>query len=83
VAIPLAMPKFGQTMTEGTVVKWLKRPGDAVKKGEVVLRVETDKAEMEVESDHTGCLLRIVVEEGGVAPCGTTLALMGEKGEKV
>jgi pyruvate dehydrogenase E2 component (dihydrolipoamide acetyltransferase) len=81
-ADPLAMPKFGQTMTEGTVVAWLKRPGDLVKKGEVVLRVETDKAEMDVESDHAGCLLRIVVEEGSLVPCGTTLALVGEKGEQ-
>jgi pyruvate dehydrogenase E2 component (dihydrolipoamide acetyltransferase) len=81
-AVPLAMPKFGQTMTEGTVVAWLKRPGDLVKKGEVVLRVETDKAEMDVESDHAGCLLRIVVEEGSLVPCGTTLALVGEKGEQ-
>jgi pyruvate/2-oxoglutarate dehydrogenase complex dihydrolipoamide acyltransferase (E2) component len=76
------MPKFGQTMTEGTVVAWLKRPGDPVKKGDVVLRVETDKAEMDVESDHAGYLLRIVVEEGSVVPCGTTLALVGEKGEQ-
>lgn len=81
-AVPLAMPKFGQTMTEGTVVAWLKKPGDPVRKGEVVLRVETDKAEMDVESDHAGHLLRIVVEEGSVVPCGTTLAWLGEKGEQ-
>ena len=78
-AVELIMPKFGQTMTEGTVVKWLKRPGDAVEKGEVVLRVETDKAEMDVESDAAGTLSRIDVPEGGVAPCGATLAWLEEK----
>jgi pyruvate/2-oxoglutarate dehydrogenase complex dihydrolipoamide acyltransferase (E2) component len=73
------MPKFGQTMTEGTVVKWLKRPGDAVKKGEVVLRVETDKAELDVESEAAGTLSRIDVPEGGAAPCGATLAWLEEE----
>ena len=78
-ATAVVMPKFGQTMTEGTVVKWLKLPGDAVKKGEVVLRVETDKAEMDVESEAAGTLSRIDVPEGGVAPCGAALAWLEEK----
>ena len=79
-AVAITMPKFGQTMTEGTVVTWLKKPGDPVKKGDVVLRIETDKAEMDVESEHTGTLLRIVVDEGSVVPCGTTLAWLGVEG---
>ena len=75
------MPKFGQTMTEGTVVSWLKKPGDPVAKGEVILKIETDKSEMDVESEEAGVLLRIDVPEGHLVPCGTTLAWIGQKGE--
>ena len=80
-AVKVIMPKFGQTMSEGTVVSWLKKPGDTVAKGEVLLRIETDKSEMDVESDEAGTLLRIEVPEGQLVPCGTTLAWIGERGE--
>ena len=82
-AVSVVMPKFGQTMTEGTVVAWEKKPGDPVKKGEVLLRIETDKSEMEVESDAAGTLLRIDVQPGTVVPSGTVIAWIGEKGEKL
>jgi len=77
------MPKFGQTMTEGTVVKWEKKVGDLVRKGEVLLRIETDKSEMDVEADDGGHLIAITVAEGQLVPCGTTIAWLGEKGEKI
>jgi pyruvate dehydrogenase E2 component (dihydrolipoamide acetyltransferase) len=80
-AVKVIMPKFGQTMTEGTVVSWLKKPGDHVAKGEMLLRIETDKSEMDVESEEAGVLLRIDVPEGQLVPCGTTLAWIGQKGE--
>ncbi len=80
-AAAVVMPKFGQTMTEGTVVRWEKAAGDAVAKGEVLLRIETDKSEMEVEAEVSGRLLRIDVQPGTVVPCGTTLAWIGEEGE--
>ena len=80
-ATPVVMPKFGQTMTEGLVVKWEKTAGAMVKKGDVLLRIETDKSEMEVEAEQDGCLLRIEVPEGATVACGVTLALIGEKGE--
>lgn len=82
-ATKVIMPKFGQTMTEGTVVRWEKKPGDAVAKGEVLLRIETDKSEMDVESEEAGVLLRIDVPAGQLIPCGTTLAWIGKKGEKL
>jgi pyruvate/2-oxoglutarate dehydrogenase complex dihydrolipoamide acyltransferase (E2) component len=77
------MPKFGQTMTEGTVISWEKGVGDPVAKGDVLLRIETDKSEMEVESDASGHLLRIDAARGATVPCGTIIAWLGEKGEKV
>jgi len=83
VAIPVVMPKFGQTMTEGTVVSWGKKVGDAVRKGEVLFRIETDKSEMDVESEAAGHLLRIDVEPGTLVPCGTTVAWLGAKGESI
>ncbi len=82
-ATPVIMPKFGQTMTEGTVVSWEKKSGEAVAKGEVILKIETDKSEMDVEAELAGVLLRIDVPEGQLVACGTTLAWIGQKGEKL
>jgi len=52
------MPRSGQTMEEGSVVEWFKQEGEAVEKGEVLLTIQTDKAELEVESDYAGVLAR-------------------------
>ncbi len=82
-ASAVVMPKFGQTMTEGTIVKWEKAVGDEVKKGEVLLRIETDKTEMDVEADEGGTLLRIDAADGQLVPCGATIAWLGKKGEKI
>jgi len=82
-AIPVVMPKFGQTMTDGTIVRWEKAVGDLVKKGEVLLRIETDKAEMDVESDETGYLLKIDAEVEELVQCGATIAWLGAKGEAI
>lgn len=75
------MPKMSDTMTEGVVVKWHKKVGDAVKSGELVAEIETDKATMEFESYSTGTLLYIGVEEGKAAPVDGILAIMGKAGE--
>ena len=80
-ATEVTMPKFGQTMTAGTIVRWEKRIGETVRTGEVLLRVETDKSEMEVEAESSGVLLRIEAEAGAVVPCGGIIAWIGEKGE--
>jgi pyruvate/2-oxoglutarate dehydrogenase complex dihydrolipoamide acyltransferase (E2) component len=76
------MPKFGQTMTEGTIVAWEKKPGDPVRRGETLLRIETDKSEMEVESEAAGYLLRVTAEPGTTVACGTVIGWIGEKGEQ-
>ncbi len=60
-AIKILMPALSPTMTEGNLAKWLKKPGDKVKPGEVIAEIETDKATMEVESADSGTLSRIVV----------------------
>jgi 2-oxoglutarate dehydrogenase E2 component (dihydrolipoamide succinyltransferase) len=72
--IPVVMPQLGLTMTEGSVSKWLKKPGDSIEKGEMLFIVATDKAEMEVESMVAGTLQQIVVELGATVPVGTILA---------
>ena len=82
-AVPVLMPKFGQTMTEGTIMRWEKKVGDFVRKGEILLKIETDKAEMDVESDESGYLLAIAAKEGELLPCGQAIAWLGEKGEEV
>ena len=63
--IPVLMPQAGQSMEEGTIVKWLVQPGASIKKGDVIFEVETDKATMEVEAVDAGRLARIVLAEGG------------------
>jgi pyruvate dehydrogenase E2 component (dihydrolipoamide acetyltransferase) len=63
--IPILMPKAGQTMEQGTLVKWHVAPGANIKKGDVIFEIETDKANMEVEATDGGRLSRIVLPEGG------------------
>lgn len=81
-AADVVMPQLGLTMTEGTVVKWLKKVGDTVKKGEAIFEVETDKVTQEVNSMDEGTLTQIVVGEGQAVPVGTVIAYLdGEKSE--
>ncbi len=72
------MPALSSTMTEGKIVSWVKAPGDRVEKGETVVIVESDKADMDVESFHEGILAVIVVEAGHSAPVGEAIALLAE-----
>lgn len=76
------LPRLGQGMEAGTIVRWLKGEGDTVDKGEPLYELDTDKVTQEVESDFGGVLLRIVVADGEVA-VGTTIAVIGEAGEQV
>ncbi|HNQ73999.1 MAG TPA: dihydrolipoamide acetyltransferase family protein [Verrucomicrobiota bacterium] len=75
------MPKLSDTMTEGTVVKWRKAPGDKVEVGDVLAEVETDKAVMELEAFDSGTLKEIYVADGGKAQVGARLALLLGPGE--
>ena len=70
---PLLMPNVDLTITEGTIVSWLKKPGEAVHRGEAVVEVETDKAVMEVESPADGTLAEILAEQGAVVALGQQL----------
>jgi pyruvate dehydrogenase E2 component (dihydrolipoamide acetyltransferase) len=72
------MPALSSTMTEGKVVSWVKSPGDKIEKGETVVVVESDKADMDVESFYEGYLATIVVSAGEVAPVGEAIALIAE-----
>ena len=81
-ATEIKLPRLGQGMESGTIVKWLKSEGDAVEKGEPLYELDTDKVTQEVEADATGVLLRIAVQEGEVE-VGRTIAVIGEQGESV
>jgi pyruvate dehydrogenase E2 component (dihydrolipoamide acetyltransferase) len=76
------LPRLGQGMETGTVVKWLKAEGDRVEKGEPLFEVDTDKATQEVEAEHSGVLLRIDVHTGEV-PVGQTVGVIGKEGEQI
>jgi pyruvate dehydrogenase E2 component (dihydrolipoamide acetyltransferase) len=72
------MPRLSDTMSEGTVGKWLKKPGDQVADGEIIAEIETDKATMELMSFESGTLQKILVPEGQLVPIGTPIALIGD-----
>src|SRR5438270_1493528 len=76
------LPRLGQGMESGTIVKWLKSEGDQVEKGEPLYELDTDKVTQEVEADASGVLLKIAVAEGEVE-VGKTIAVIGEQGETV
>ncbi len=79
----ITMPRLSDTMTEGTVAKWLKKVGETVDEGDILAEIETDKATMEFESFHQGTLLYVGVEEGNSASVDAILAIIGEKGTDV
>ncbi len=76
------LPRLGQGMESGSIVRWLKSEGDQVRKGEPLYELDTDKVTQEVEADVGGVLLKILVDEGEV-PVGTPVAFLGEAGEAV
>lgn len=77
----IVMPQLGESIAEGTIVKWLKKPGDDVKKDEDLLVISTDKVEAEIPAPATGTLLSIDVAEGTTVAVGTVLGYVGAKGE--
>src|SRR5213596_966659 len=72
----ITMPQQSDTMTEGTVVKWLKKEGDKLKQGDVIAEIETDKATMEMEAFESGTLAVIAVKEGQKVPVGAVLGII-------
>ena len=81
-ATEIKLPRLGQGMESGTIVKWLKAEGDEVEKGEPLYELDTDKVTQEVEADASGVLLKIAISEGEVE-VGKTIAVIGQQGEEV
>jgi pyruvate dehydrogenase E2 component (dihydrolipoamide acetyltransferase) len=81
--VKVLMPKGSDTMTEGKVLKWIKKEGDQVSTGETVVEIETDKVDMEVEAMGSGVLRKILVQAGNVVPVGELLALIGKLEEDI
>jgi len=77
------MPKGSDTMTEGKVLKWVKKEGDQVSTGETIVEIETDKVDMEVEAMGGGVLRKILVQSGKVVPVGELLALIAKPDEDI
>ncbi len=75
------MPTLGADMTEGTLVKWKKREGDPIAKGEIIAEVDTEKAAIEVESHHSGVIERLLSKPGDKVAVGTVMALIREAGQ--
>jgi pyruvate dehydrogenase E2 component (dihydrolipoamide acetyltransferase) len=82
VAVEVKLPRLGQGMESGTIVRWLKSEGENVSKGEPLFELDTDKVTQEVEAEADGVLLKIVLPEGE-ADVGTTVAVLGSEGEDV
>ena len=76
--IPILMPKAGQSMEEGVIVKWHVQPGATVQKGAILFEIETDKATMEVEAADSGRLARVIVPDGGASPVLVPVAYLAE-----
>jgi pyruvate dehydrogenase E2 component (dihydrolipoamide acetyltransferase) len=79
----ILMPLLSPSMTEGTLVKWLKKEGDAIKSGDVLAEVETDKATMDLEAFDSGILRKILVGEGDRVPINSRIGIIGTKDEKI
>src|SRR5512132_4566393 len=77
----LKMPKLGESVTEGTIGKWLKQPGEKVNKYDLLVEVQTDKVNTEIPSPVAGTLKEVKVEEGQTVPIGTLLATFDTDGE--
>jgi len=82
-ATDVSLPRLGQGMEAGTIVRWLKSEGDKVEKGEPLYELDTDKVTQEVEADASGVLLKILAGEGEEIEVGKRIAVIGEEGEEV
>ncbi len=80
-AFEIIMPKAGIDMTEGQIVKWLKQEGDAIREGEIILEIMTDKTSMEIEAEASGILLKIVHPDGDTVPVAEVIGYIGSENE--
>lgn len=77
----IKVPELAESITEGTIAQWLKKPGDFVNKGDYVVELETDKVNVEIISEHSGILKEVRAEEGDTVNVGETIAVVDESGE--
>ncbi|MFI5264276.1 MAG: biotin/lipoyl-containing protein, partial [Candidatus Kapaibacterium sp.] len=82
-ATNVVMPKMGESITEGTILRWLKKPGDAVAKDEPILEISTDKVDTEVPAPVAGILLQQIAREKETVAVGALIAVIGQSGEAV
>jgi pyruvate dehydrogenase E2 component (dihydrolipoamide acetyltransferase) len=83
VSSQVTLPRLGQGMESGTIVRWLKSEGDPVEKGEPLYELDTEKVTQEVEADSSGVILKILAQEGEEIEVGKPIAVIGEEGEQV
>jgi pyruvate dehydrogenase E2 component (dihydrolipoamide acetyltransferase) len=81
VATDVVMPRLSDSMEEGTILRWIKSPGDSVEQGDELVEIETDKANMVYEAPAGGTLIEVTAEEGATLPIGEVIARVGEPGE--
>src|ERR1039458_7976826 len=79
----ILMPLLSPSMTEGTLVKWIKKEGDTIKSGDVLAEVETDKATMDLEAFDSGILRKILIPEGAKVPVQSRIGIIGTKDEVI
>jgi pyruvate dehydrogenase E2 component (dihydrolipoamide acetyltransferase) len=82
-ATKILMPKLSDTMTEGVILKWLKKEGEKIKQGETIVEIESDKADMELEAYDSGVLRKIIVAEGGKTGIGFPIGIIAEADEDI
>ena len=73
------MPKWGLSMKEGSILKWIKSNGDDISKGDMILEIETEKVVNEMESPEDGKIIKICANEGDTVPVGSIIAVCGKK----
>ena len=74
--VEMVMPQMGESIAEGTIVKWLRGVGDSVELDEDILEISTDKVDSEIPTPATGVIAEILIQEGTTVPIGTVLALI-------
>lgn len=79
----IKMPKLSDTMEEGVILKWLRKEGDKIKQGEILVEIQSDKADMELEAYDSGVVRKIFVPEGGKSPIGGLIAIIGTPDEDI
>ncbi|MGH8871429.1 MAG: biotin/lipoyl-containing protein, partial [Acidimicrobiia bacterium] len=81
-ATTVSMPQLGETVTEGTILRWAKQVGDTIAEDEVLVEISTDKVDTEVPSPAAGTILEILVDEGDTVQVGTPMVVIGAEGEE-